>query len=182
MNKKAILYGLLYCIIVIAFKLFIVLSGNSFSKFGFYYSIITAVFLIIPFFFVAIYHVREKDYGGFIDIKEGARIAFTVLAIGVIGTSIYNYIEFIWQVDNFAAYYDSPEFLEILKAQQLKMPTKIKIEDFPKIIAEQKLSVPHSAFKATTGKLIPLLFIGLTGAFAASVIMKRNPPQGFSQN
>lgn len=175
MNKKAIFYGLLYCVIVIAFKLAIVLTGNMFSKFGFYYSIITAVFLILPFFFIAIYHVREKDLGGSIEGKEGFRIALTVLAIGLIGTSIYNYIEFNWQADNFAHYYDSAEFMDILKTQQLKQPGKIKVEDFAKIIDEQKRNVPASAFKATTGKLIPLLFIGLTGAFAASVIMKRSP-------
>jgi hypothetical protein len=175
MNKRALFYGLLYCLVVIAFKLFIVLSGNMFSKFGFYYSIITSVFLIIPFFFVAIYQVREKELGGFIGGKEGVRIALTVLAVGLVGTSIYNYFEFVWQADNFANYYDSNEFLEILKAQQLKQPDKIKVTDFAKIIDEQKRNVPASAFKATTGKLVPLLFIGLTGAFASSVIMKRSP-------
>ena len=175
MNKKALLYGLLYCALVIALKLYIILSGNMFSKFGFYYSIITCVFLIVPFFFMAIYHVREKDLGGYIESKEGFRVALTVLAVGLIGTSIYNYIEFNWQADNFASYYDSSEFLNILKAQQIKQPDKIKVGDFARIIDEQKKSVPASAFKATTGKLIPLLFIGLTGAFAASIIMKRSP-------
>ena len=144
-----------------------------FSKFGFYYSIITSVFLIVPFFFIAIYHVREKDLAGVIEGKEGLRIALTVLAIGLIGTSIYNYIEFNWKADEFIKYYNGSEYLEILKVQQLKQPDKIKVEDFPKIIKEQIATL--SAFRATTGKIIPLLFIGLTGAFAASVIMKRSP-------
>jgi len=173
MNKKALLYGLLYCLVVIAFKLYIVLSSNMFSKFGFYYSIITGVFLILPFFFIAIYHVREKDHGGIIDTREGMRIAFTVLAVGLVGTSLYNYIEFGWKMGEYVNYYNGSEYLNMLKEQQLKNPDKIKVEDFPKIIREQIASL--SAFRATTGKIIPLLFIGLTGAFAASVIMKRVP-------
>lgn len=144
-----------------------------FSKFGFYYAIITAVFLIIPFFFIAIYHAREKDFGGFIGGRDGMRIALTVLAVALIITSIYNYIEFLWQADEFVRYYNSKEYLAILTAQQTQYPDKIKPEDFPRIIQEQIDSL--SAFRATTGKIIPLLFIGLTGAFAASVIMKRSP-------
>ena len=173
MNKKALLYGLLYSLVVITFKLYIVLSGNMFSKFGFYYSIITGVFLIIPFFFLAIYHVREKDHGGYIASREGLRIGLTVLAVGLIVTSVYNYIEFNWKASEFVNYYTSNEYLEILKVQQAKNPDKIKIDDFPKIINEQIATL--SAFRATTGKIIPLLFIGLTGAFAASIIMKREP-------
>jgi hypothetical protein len=173
MNKKALFYGLLYCLVVIVFKVIIVAGGHMFSKFGFYYSIITGVFLIVPFFFLAIYQVREKDHGGFMEGKEGLRIALTVLAVGMIGTSIYNYIEFNWKVDEFVNYYNSSEYLNILKAQQLKQPDKVKVENFPAIIQEQIAQL--SAFRATTGKLIPLLFIGLSGAFAASVIMKRSP-------
>jgi hypothetical protein len=173
MNKKALFYGLLYCLIVIVFKVIIVAGGYMFSKFGFYYSIITSVFLIVPFFFLAIYQVRKKDHGGIMDSKEGLRIALTVLAVGMIGTSIYNYIEFNWKVDDFVSYYHSNEYLDILKAQQLKQPDKVKTENFPTIIQEQISQL--SAFRATTGKLIPLLFIGLSGAFAASVVMKRSP-------
>jgi hypothetical protein len=171
MNKKALFYGLLYSAVVIAFKLYIVLSGNMFSKFGFYYSIITGVFLIIPFFFLAIYQVREKDFDGSIASRDGLRIGLTVLAVGLIVTSIYNYVEFNWKADEFVKYYNSAEYLDILKIQQVKNPDKIKVEDFPRIIKEQSESL--SAFRATTGKIIPLLFIGLTGAFVASIIMKR---------
>jgi hypothetical protein len=173
MNKKALLYGLLYCLTVVVLKLCIVLSGNLFSKFGFYYSIITCVFLIIPFFFIAIYHVRQKDYNGYIGGKQALRIALTVLAVGLVGTSIYNYIEFSWQLDAYATWYKGPEFLHELAKQQKLHPDKLKTEDFPKIIQEQIGSL--SPFKAATGRIVPLLFIGFSGAFAASVIMKRSP-------
>lgn len=173
MNKKALLYGLLYCVVYIIFKLSVILSGNMFSKFGFYYAIITAVFLIIPFFFISIYHVREKDHNGYIGGREGMRIALTVLAVAVIGTSIYNYIEFKWKADEFVSYYRSEQYLSDLKVLQQKYPDKIKTDDFPKIIEEQITNL--SAGKATTGKIFPLLLIGLSGAFAASLILKRVP-------
>lgn len=175
MNKKALVYGLLYCLVIIVFKLSIILSGSMFSKFGFYYSIITSVFLIIPFFFMAIYHVRQKDHGGIIGGKEALRIGLTVLAVSIVGTSIYNYIEFTWKADEFVNYYNSVDYLNILKAQQLKYPDKLKVEDFPKIIQEQIAGV--SAFRATTGKLVPLLLIGFSGAFIAAMLMKRVPKQ-----
>jgi hypothetical protein len=173
MNRRALFFGLLYCLTVIIFKLIVVLGGFTFSKFGFYYSNIVSVFLIFPFFFLAIYLVREKDYGGLIRGKEAARIALTVLVVGMIGVSIYNYIEFNWKFRELSVeYYNGNEFLNILKAQQVKHPDKVKTEDFPKIIKEQIEGL--SAFKATTGKLFSLLFLGMSGAFVVSVLMKRS--------
>ena len=172
MNKRAIAFGLLYSFLVIIFKLFILLGGYTLSKFGFYYSNILSVFMILPFFFIAIQQVRDKDQGGIITGKQAVRIAMTVLAIGIILISFYNYIEFNWKFKEIATgYYHSNEYLEILKAQQAKYPEKIKVENFPNIINEQISEL--SAFKATTGKLIPLIFLGLSGAFIASVLMKK---------
>jgi hypothetical protein len=174
MNKRALVFGLLYCLAVIIFKLVIVLGGYTLTKFGFYYSNIVSVFLILPFFFMAIHQVREKDYQGVIGGKESVRIALTVLAVGVIGVSIYNYIEFDWKYKDIATeYYNGEEYLRMLKAEQVKHPDKIKPEHFPDIIRDQIGQL--SAFRATTFKLVPLLFIGLGGAFIVSILMKRSP-------
>lgn len=173
MNKRALNTGLLYCAIAIIFKLIILLGGFTLSKFGFYYSNILVVFLIIPFFFIAIYQVREKDFGGIISGRDAVRMSLTVLAIGIVILSIYNYIEFIWKYKDIATrYYNSQEYIDVLKDAQAKMPDKIKTEDFPKIVQEQLSSL--SAFKATTGKLIPMLLIGLGGSFVAAVTMKKS--------
>jgi hypothetical protein len=178
MNKKALLYGILYSLVYIGFKLSVVLSGNMFSKFGFYYSIITAVLMMVPFLFLAVYHVRRKDGQGYISARDGMRIALTVLAVALVVTSIYNYVEFNWKMDEFVSYYRSEHYLEDLKTMQQKYPDKIRTEDFPRIIDEQISSL--SAFKATTGKIFPMLLIGLGTAFAAAIMMKRTPK--FSQN
>lgn len=173
MNKKALLFGLLYTISVIVFKLIILLGGYTLTKFGFYYSNITAVLLMLPFFVVAVYLVREKDYGGIISGKEAMRVCMTILAVSIVLISVYNYIEFNWKFREIAVtYYNSNDYLELLKTQQSKYPDKLKTEDFPKIISGQIAEL--SAFKSTTGKLLPMLFIGLSTAFITSVLLKKN--------
>ncbi|MGZ4044394.1 MAG: DUF4199 domain-containing protein [Bacteroidia bacterium] len=174
MNRRALQVGLLYCITVIIFKLIILLGGYTLTRFGFYYSNIVGIFMIIPFFVFAIQQVRDKDFGGIISGKDAVRMALTVLAVAAIVLSIYNYIEFNWKFRDIAVqYYNSPEYLQILKDWQVKQPDKIKIDDFSKIINEQISGL--SAGKATTGKLFPLILIGLSGAFISAMIMKRGP-------
>lgn len=174
MNKRALLIGIIYCVVVIAFKLFILLGGYTLTRFGFYYSNIVAIFAIVPFFILAIYQVREKDFGGIISGRDSMRMALTVLAVAAIVLSVYNYIEFNWKFKEIATqYYNSPEYLQVLKDMQVKMPGKIKTEDFPKIIESQIASLAPG--KATTGKLFPLILIGLSGAFISSMFMKRRP-------
>jgi hypothetical protein len=102
------------------------------------------------------------------------RMALTVLAVAAIVLSVYNYVEFNWKYKEIATqYYNSPEYLQVLKDMQTKMPGKIKTEDFPKIIESQISSL--AAGKATTGKLFPLVLIGLSGAFITAMFMKRGP-------
>jgi hypothetical protein len=174
MNKRALIVGLIYCLVVIIFKLVILLGGYTLTRFGFYYSNVVGVFLIIPFFIIAIHQVREKDFGGIISGRDAVRMALTVLAVSMIVLSIYNYIEFNWKYKELAIeYYNSPEYLQILKDWSAKQPDKIKIDDFPNIIQEQIGAL--SAGKATTGKLFPLILIGLSGAFICGLAMKRGP-------
>lgn len=130
--------------------------------------------MIIPFFVLAIREVREKDFGGIISGKDAVRMALTVLAVAAVVLSLYNYIEFNWKFRDIAVqYYNSPEYLKILNDWQVKSPDKVKIENFSTIINEQITAL--SAGKATTGKLFPLILIGLSGAFITAMIMKRGP-------
>lgn len=176
MNKRALYISVLYSVLFIIYKLIVLLGGYTLTKFGFYYSNIVGIFFLLPFLFLAIYLVREKDYNGVIAGKDAMRIALTVLAMSTIFVSTYNYIEFNWKFKDIAVlYYNSTDYLEILKKQQLRYPDKLKTEDFPKIIQEQISQL--SAFKATTGKLIPMMLFGLGGAFVAAMTLKKNAPR-----
>ncbi len=135
--------------------------------------------MIIPFLIIAIQQVRDKDFGGIISGKDAVRIALTVLAVAAVILSAYNYIEFNWKFKEIAIqYYNSPEYLQILKDWQVKQPERIKIDNFNKIIDEQIGAL--SASKAMTGKLFPLILIGLSGAFISAMIMKRGPRPGLN--
>ena len=171
MNRKALYFGIGYSLTAIIFKLIILLGGYSLSTFGFFYSSLTSVLLIIPFYVLAIRSVRDKDYEGVIAGREAVRISLTIFAIGAVLVSIYNYFEFEYSGKAMAIdYYNSEQFMTFLKSQ-----AKIKPEDYQKIIAEQIHTSEVSAFKATTGKLFSFMFIGLSSAFITSAIMKRSP-------
>jgi hypothetical protein len=172
MNKRALFAGLVYSLVAIIFKLTILLGGFTLTKFGFYYSNIVSVFLMIPFLFIAIYLVREKDRGGFITTKEAFRIALTVVALGALIISVYNYLAFNWKFKEIAEeYYNGKDFLARLTEQQIKNPDKLKVTDFPAIIKDQIAAL--SASKDVTAKLFPLVFIGLTGSFLTAIMMKK---------
>ncbi|MCW3078107.1 MAG: hypothetical protein JWO32_2716 [Bacteroidetes bacterium] len=176
MNKRALTIGLIYSLVVIVFKLIILLGGFTLTRFGFYYSNVVGIFMIIPFFIFAIQQVRDKDFGGVISGKDAVRMALTVLAVAAVLLTLYNYIEFNWKFRDIAVqYYNSPEYLKILNEWQVKSPDKVKITDFSKIISEQINGL--SAGKAATGKLFPLILIGLSGAFISAMIMKRGNKQ-----
>lgn len=176
MNRRAFTIGLIYSSLVIIFKLILLLGGYALKDFGFYYSHIISVFFLVPFLFLAIYQVREKDRGGIIGGREAVRVALTVLAVSALVLSIYNGIELNWKFRDLSVeYYRSNEYLEILKKQQARYPDKIKDSDFPRIVEEQIASL--SAFRSTTAKLFPLMLIGLSSTFVAAVFLKRRPKQ-----
>jgi hypothetical protein len=173
MNKKALIYGALYSFLVIGIKLSVWLGGYSLSRFGFYYSNIVCVFLILPFYILVVKSVRDKDYNGVIGGREASRLALTVFVVGAILTSIYNYAEYELNGKHLAVeYYHSPAFLDYLKKQP-----NIKAENYSKIIEEQVKTSEVSAFKATTGKLFSLMIIGVSGAVIVASILKRSPRQ-----
>lgn len=168
MNKKALLYGLIYSITFISIKLTVLLGGYSLNNFGYYFSNISCVLLIIPFYFIALKHIRDKDYKGVISGKESIRLLLSIFGVSAIITGIYNFIEFEYFGKNLAInYYNSEKFLIYLKNQ-----SKIKVEDYVKIIAEQINNA--SSFKSTTSKLFSAILISTSSAFIVASIMKRN--------
>ncbi|MBA2611011.1 MAG: DUF4199 domain-containing protein [Bacteroidetes bacterium] len=169
MNRRALYFGIAYSITVIIFKLLIVLGGYSLSTFGYFYSGITSVLLLVPFYYLAVRGTRN-DYSGVIGGREVLRICLTIFAVGAVLVSIYNYFEFEYSGKALAiAYYNSEQFMTFLKAQP-----KIKAEDYQKIIVEQIKASEVSAFKATTGKLFSYILIGTISAFITSALMKRS--------
>lgn len=168
MNKRPIYIAVIYSLLVIAFKLSIVLGGYLDTRFGFMYSHIVSVFFIIPFIWLSVKLVRDKDYGGVIMGREAFVAGLMVVAVSAIILSAYHYFEFEWKLRDFAVnYYNSAEF----QADMLKRNPTVKAEQFPSLIKQQLESL--SAFKAITAKLISFFFIGVSSSFLFAVFMKR---------
>ena len=169
MNRLAVFYALVYSALVICAKLLIVTGGYSLTRFGYFYSHITLTFLIIPFYIPPIINTRKKN-GGYISGRECMRNALTVFAISAVLISVYNYFEYEYSGKFMALeYYNGPQFLSFLKSQP-----KLNASQYPGIIAEQVQLANDAGFKATTGKLFSMMLIGLSSAFAVSMLLKGN--------
>ncbi len=175
-RNKSLLFALAYSALVIAFKLLIVLGGYAITDFGFKWSQIITVFLIIPFIWLTVKSTRAQK-GGYIGGKEALQKGLQMTMIAVVLISVYNYIEFGWKWKEIAqVYYNSDSYHHFLEKSQ-----GIKPEQYPAIIdAQVKSFTMLSPFRYTTFKLIPYLFFGISTSFIFSVFMKRNPP--FSLN
>lgn len=167
MNKRAIIIACIYSALVMIYKLIIWQGGYILSDFGFKYAQIVSVLALIPFLIIAIKWVRDGENGGLIGGRDAMRIALTVVAISAIILSVYNYFEFKMNIDTFANYYKSDQYMSFL----MKDP-KAKQIGFQKIIDTQISEL--SPFKATTGKLFPFMLLSTSGAFICAVFMKKN--------
>lgn len=170
-QNKPLFFGLLASAIIILFKLFIVLGGFAITTFGFNWSPIVSVFMIIPFIGLTIKSVRTQN-GGFIEGRVALKKALQMAVITIIVVSAYNYIEFEWKWRAFSEeYYNSDKYLAFLKRQN-----GLKAEDYPKIIKEQIEYVKQlSAFRFTTIKIVPYFLFSVSSAFMFAVFMKRTP-------
>ncbi len=168
MNKKALYFALFYAALFIIHKLIILLGGYYTTRYGWFFAHIVGVFAIIPIYIIAIKSVRDKNNGGIISGKEAIRIALTIFAVSAVIISVYHYVEFQWKGKEIAVeYYKGNQFLDFLKSQ-----SKIKPEEYTKIIEDQIKNTEVSAFKATTGRLFSMMIIGLSSAFICSVFLK----------
>jgi len=168
MNKRVLYSSIIYCAIVIIYKLIIVLGGYQLTKFGFYFSHILSVFFIIPFIIITMKQVRDKDMGGKISGRNAMAVGMTVAAIAMLVLSFYTYIEFEWKLKDLSQqYYHSKDYIEFLG----KNP-KLKPEAYPQLIEDNIKNL--SAFKSITAKLFSFLFVTLSTAFISALFIKRN--------
>lgn len=172
MNKRALGLGIAYSVIVIIYKLIIILGGYQLTNFGFYYSHFISVVAIIPFMILAVKQTRDIEYGGSISGREALKTALGVFGVAVVILSIYNYIEFVWKLQEISVqYYNGPDYREFLERQAKNNPTKINPGMFQAIIDENIAAL--SPIKAVTAKLFSFFLISFSFAFIIAVFMKR---------
>ncbi len=172
MNKRAVILGIIYSVCVIIYKLVIVLSGQQLTTFGFYYSHIISVFMIIPFMIMAIKYVRDMERGGIIGGRDALKVGLTVFGISVVILSCYNAIEFVWKLEDLSKeYYNGPEYNAFLERQAKLNPDKLNPGMFQGIIDDNIAAL--SPLKAVTAKLFSFFLISFSSAFIIAVFMKK---------
>ena len=175
MNKRALIFGVIYSIVVVIYKLIIIFSGQQLTTFGFYYSHIISVFAIIPFMIMAVKQVRDIDYGGVISGREALKLGLTVFGVSVVILSLYTFIEFEWKLRDISVeYYNSPEYHTFLEKQSAANPTRVKPEMFQGIIDDNIAAL--SPIKAVTAKLFSFFLLSFSFSFIIAVFMKRSKP------
>ncbi|MCX8081497.1 MAG: DUF4199 domain-containing protein [Bacteroidia bacterium] len=166
--KISFFFALLYSLICILFKVYVIQSGLILTNFGFYYSHAITVLFLIPYFFLSLWYYRKKIITGTYSGRQGFKFLMEILVFSILCMSVYHYAEFEWKLKELACqYYRSELYLNFLKKQ-----SRLKPEDYPKIIEEQIRSA--SAFKAVTSKILSYLIIGGSGAFFCALIQRKN--------
>lgn len=172
MNKRAVILGIIYSICVIIYKLVIILTGQQLTTFGFYYSHIISVFMIIPFMIMAIKYARDVENGGVIGGRDALKVGLTIFGISVVILSCYNAIEFVWKLEEISKeYYNGADYHAFLERQVQMNPGKLKPEMFQSIIDENIAAL--SPIKAVTAKLFSFFLISFSSAFIIAVFMKK---------
>ncbi len=170
MHKRALIFALVYSLLVIGFKLFLQYGHYYTTTFGFVFSHITSVLFIVPFIIVLLVTVKQKEFDGVIGGREAMRIGLTMVAVSAVLITLYNYFEISQFGKEMAeAYYNGDRFKLLLVK---KVPDVTKHAG---IIAENiKLTTEENTpFISATVKLLPLIFIGSSSAFITSVFVKR---------
>jgi multisubunit Na+/H+ antiporter MnhG subunit len=168
MNRWAFYSGLGFTFIVVVYKCFVLYTGMYFSNWGFKFANLAAVLIYTIWIPITLVIINRAHYRWHMPGREVFKAGLGIVAISLIGISIYHVFEV--QSDEFKQqanrYYNSPEYLKLLKQQQALHPHLFKIQDIPKIIASQTNGI--SVFRAVTGRMIPfLLYGGLVSLFTA---------------
>ena len=174
----ALMIGLVCALLVIAFKLVILLGGFAVSNFGFKWSQMISVFMVLPFIWYTIRYLRGQN-GGYIGGKEALRSGLTMAVTAILIISAYHYVEFEWKWRDIAQeYYNGETYLNFLKSHK-----EVKPEQYSQIIHEQIENIRLlSPFKYVTYKLVPFMLFSVTTAFMCAVFMKKGPAPSFTNN
>jgi hypothetical protein len=170
LKKKPFLFALVYCVFVIAFKLFVFYNGLQMTKVGMY-SHILSLLLMTPFILLLGYLVR-KEHGGEISAKVILRQGLVFMAVSALVLSVFNYIFFQQELGAYIANYIQTKGPASILEEAKKNGKTVSSADIDKMIKGGIEDL--SPFKDTTSKLFSILVYGIFSSFIASIFLKRN--------
>lgn len=169
LKPRPFLFALVYCVLVIAFKLFVFNSGMQMTKLGMYSHILSLLFMS-PFIFLLVFLAR-KARGGEIEGKVAIIQGLTFVLISSIILSVFNYIFFEQALASYIVNYiqtEGPKSILEEAAKKGKTVTQAEVDKMIKGGIEDL-----SAFKDTTSKLFSMLVFGIFSSFVVSIFLKR---------
>jgi len=168
MSKRLILFSTLY----VAFTI----SSICISFYGGYIKQLNLVYFLtllsfLPFVFVYLLQLRNKDNGGAISGKDAMKQALKMVMLSTLLLTLFQVVFFEMDFKDYKINHIRNIGPEIIKQEITKGQLKAKIEDIPKILENDIKQV--TLFAEVTATLFKTIFYGLFSSFISAMILKR---------
>jgi len=168
MSKRLILFSTLYVAFTIS-SICISFYGGFIKQLNLVYFLTLLSFL--PFVFVYLLQLRNKDNGGVISGKDAMKQALKMVMLSTLLLTLFQVIFFELDFKDYKINHIRNIGPEIIKQEITKGQLKAKIEDIPKILENDIKQV--TLFAEVTATLFKTIFYGLFSSFISAMILKR---------
>jgi hypothetical protein len=168
MNKRLILFSSLYIIFTIA-AICISFYGGYIKQLNLIYFLTLLSFL--PFVFVFLLQLRNKDNGGIISGRDAMKQALKMVLLSTFLLTLFQIVFFEMDFRDYKINHIRAIGPDIIKQEISKGQLKAKVEDIPKILENDIKQV--TLFAEITATLFKTIFYGLFSSFISAMILKR---------
>jgi hypothetical protein len=168
MNKRLILFSSLYTVFTIV-AICISFYGGYIKQLNLIYFLTLLSFL--PFVFVFLLQLRNKDNGGIISGRDAMKQALKMVLLSTFLLTLFQIVFFEMDFRDYKINHIRAIGPEIIKQEISKGQLKAKVEDIPKILENDIKQV--TLFAEITATLFKTIFYGLFSSFISAMILKR---------
>jgi predicted secreted protein len=168
MNKRLILFSSLYTVFTIV-AICISFYGGYIKQLNLIYFLTLLSFL--PFVFVFLLQLRNKDNGGIISGRDAMKQALKMVLLTTFLLTLFQIVFFEMDFRDYKINHIRAIGPEIIKQEISKGQLKAKVEDIPKILENDIKQV--TLFAEITATLFKTIFYGLFSSFISAMILKR---------
>jgi hypothetical protein len=168
MNKRLILFSSLYTVFTIV-AICISFYGGYIKQLNLIYFLTLLSFL--PFVFVFLLQLRNKDNGGIISGRDAMKQALKMVLLSTFLLTLFQIVFFEMDFRDYKINHIRAIGPDIIKQEISKGQLKAKVEDIPKILENDIKQV--TLFAEITATLFKTIFYGLFSSFISAMILKR---------
>jgi hypothetical protein len=168
MNKRLILFSSLYTVFTIV-AICISFYGGYIKQLNLIYFLTLLSFL--PFVFVFLLQLRNKDNGGIISGRDAMKQALKMVLLSTFLLTLFQIVFFEMDFRDYKINHIRAIGPDIIKQEISKGQLKANVEDIPKILENDIKQV--TLFAEITATLFKTIFYGLFSSFISAMILKR---------